>query len=92
MVKKRRDLPSSIQKLVSPQATFKEVAQAEQLYGTGVRDGNVLAFGEVLSHLEKKYMADDAPPRGTPEAEAILELAKELSNLLRSKIEELNAN
>lgn len=37
---------------------------------------------EVLGFLEQKYMADDAPERGTAEANGILDLTRELSALL----------
>jgi hypothetical protein len=39
---------------------------------------------EVLGYLEGKYMAADAPARGTAGAEAILEVTRDLAQYLRS--------
>jgi len=89
---KRRDLPENIQKLVKPHASSLEVKLAEDSYQTGIQDGLLMGYGEILSLLESKYMGHDAPGRGTPEATAILALAHELGNQLREKIEAASAN
>jgi len=39
---------------------------------------------EVLTYLEKKYMADDAPARGTTAAQAILDVARDMSEYLKT--------
>jgi len=87
MVKKRSDLPPSLKKLVRPGASFAEVLNMERIYEQGLAEGNMMAYGEILTLLEAKYMGSEAPDRGSPEAKAILELAKELGNHLREKME-----
>lgn len=87
MATKRSELPPTVQQFVSPRATKQEVKAAEKLYETGVRDGVRMSHGEILSMLEQKYIGPDAPARGTPKAQAILDLAHEIGNHLREKIE-----
>jgi hypothetical protein len=53
-------------------------------YDLGFKNGAVHGFDELrsaaLSFLQAKYITDeDRPDRGTPEAEAILKVAQELS-------------
>lgn len=45
----------------------------------GVQQGRV----EILNWLEAKYIGPDQPDRGTPEANAILVLAREASDYLK---------
>lgn len=56
-------------------------------YDLGFKSGAVHGFDEarmgVLTLLQDKYIKDpDRPDRGSPKAEAILELAKELDTFL----------
>lgn len=90
MGRKRSELPENLRKHISPKATSADINLAEEVYKVGLRDGELMGYGKILSLLESKYLADDAPRRGTPEAIAILELAKELGNHLREQIENAN--
>lgn len=53
-------------------------------YKQGIEVGRGEAFAEIFTHLEKKYMSPSTTPK-TPEAEAILEVTRELGKLLRKK-------
>lgn len=55
------------------------------LFQQGVEHGKSLLSNEILTWLQQKYM-DDGVTRKTPQAEAILELTKELANFLRDKL------
>jgi 8-oxo-dGTP pyrophosphatase MutT (NUDIX family) len=52
------------------------------IFQAGVEYGEDQLKKKALGFLQAKYMADDAPDRGTPEATAILALARELSEEL----------
>ena len=58
-----------------------------KVYDLGFRTGEQVAAKEVtdraLSFLQRMYMDDPRPDRDSPEAEAILKVAKELSAHLR---------
>lgn len=55
------------------------------IFRVGVERGKMATQYEVLTFLEKKYIEDDErPERGSPEAKAILKVAKELAEYLRS--------
>lgn len=67
----------------SKKQQLMEQISADPVWKAGYTTGFERCRVDVLSHLEKKYMADDAPDRGTPEAQAILSLARELSELMK---------
>ena len=52
-------------------------------FDDGVQQGRKEARQEVLTWLEKKYVDTKGPERGSPEARAMLQLAKELAEFLR---------
>ncbi len=52
----------------------------------GIKEGKRIMARDMVTWLEHKYMAPDAPDRGTPEAEAILKLTRELSEELRGRL------
>lgn len=52
-------------------------------YKRGYTEGLNNTRKVVLDYLEEQYMAPDAPARKSPAAEAILQMARELSELLR---------
>lgn len=53
------------------------------LFAAGIREGRLQMQNVALSFLQDKYLSDDAPARGSVEAEAILTLARELNNHLK---------
>lgn len=53
------------------------------IYQTGLEQGRADMRREILTFLEKEYMGEDAPERGTPKAAAILELAHKASQHMR---------
>lgn len=63
----------------------------ESAFELGVKTGTKITKQEaldelraqVLGFLEQKYMADDAPERGSAEANGILDLSREISELLK---------
>lgn len=58
------------------------------IFEAGVNYGVGETRKEVLSYLEKKYIEDeDRPDRKSPEAKALLAVARDLSTWLRYKID-----
>lgn len=58
-----------------------------KVYDLGFKNGALHGFDELgqasLTFLQNKYITDDdRPDRGTPEAEAILKVARELSQFI----------
>lgn len=54
------------------------------IFEVGRKQGREEMRIKALTFLQDKYLSDDnRPDRGTPEAKAILQLAKELSELLQ---------
>lgn len=60
-------------------------------YDLGFKNGAKWGFTElrtnVLSFLHDKYMGEGRPDRGSPEGEAILKLAKELSEAMGEMVQ-----
>lgn len=52
------------------------------IFTAGVEEGFNRGRKLSLDFLQEKYLADDAPDRGTPEANAILTLVRELTQHL----------
>lgn len=66
---------------IFPNAAAADRRRTEQLkraFDDGVLEGRRKARKEFLDYLERRYTAKDAPDRGTPEARAILVLAKDV--------------
>ena len=61
-----------------------DIYKDDPVWKAGVEHGYATCRAEVLSHLEKCYIGDPGrPDRGTPEANAILKLARDLSAKLK---------
>lgn len=67
--------------LVKKDKYHQDIERArDEGFQEGVKKGHL----DVIDWLEKKYLAEDAPDRGTPEAQAILTLAREGADHFRS--------
>lgn len=65
---------------VSRQNYERDIKRArDEGYKDGLRKGRI----EIIDLLEKKYLAPDAPARGSEKAKAILELTCDISEHLR---------
>lgn len=71
--------PKSVQKVVDADAKKDERHRRDlvRVREEGFRDGQKKGRSEILDWLQDAYTGAEAPERGTPEAEAILELARE---------------
>lgn len=56
----------------------------DPIFNAGVEEGRQQVRKEVLSHLEEQYMSNDIA-RSSPEAVAILDVAKSISTLLKKE-------
>ena len=54
----------------------------------GLKEGRIAGREEAINWLQSAYLDDEGrPDRGTPKAEAILEIAKDLVKYLQSKVD-----
>lgn len=74
---------TKLQRFIDASASMKNDPDYP-IFAAGLREGSLKMQNRALSFLQEKYMGTDAPTRGSVEAKAILELAKELSAHLKS--------
>jgi hypothetical protein len=69
-----------------PKRPIRLPSNPAKVYDLGFKNGAKWGFVELrteaLSFLHDKYMGEDRPDRGSPEAEAILKVTKELSEFM----------
>jgi hypothetical protein len=53
------------------------------IFEIGLKEGRAQMKKEALTFLQNKYLGENAPERGSIEAKAILQLARELSEELQ---------
>lgn len=77
---------------VTPTSVFKRGGDGAKYHrdiirarAEGVAEGRQIARKEAVDWLQHRYLADDAPDRGTPEASAILKLTRELVQYMTGK-------
>jgi len=65
-------------------AKIGEMVRNDPVWKAGIKEGKSQYKVKVLSYLEDRYLNDEGrPDRGTPEGQAILTLARELSGYLK---------
>lgn len=65
-------------------AQIGEMVRNDPVWKAGVKEGKLQYQVKVLAYLEERYIKDDGrPDRGSPEGQAILNLARELSGYLK---------
>lgn len=67
--------------------TNRLVEDLKRVRDEGFDEGLKKGRQEIVDYLQIAYLADDAPARGTPEAEAILTIAREASKHFRNLVE-----
>jgi hypothetical protein len=79
---------------ITPASVFKTPEKVEaakyhrdivRARAEGVAEGRTLARKEVIDFLQEKYMAPDAPERGSDDAQFMLKLTRELTQFMMGK-------
>jgi len=65
-------------------AKIGEMVRNDPVWKAGIKEGKAQYKNKVLTYLQDRYINDDGrPDRGSPEGQAILTLARELSGYLK---------
>ena len=81
---KKVNVGAQMKKLIDPKVNNI----IRQVRDESYKEGKIEGYTDVLGWLEKKYLTDeDRPDRNSPEAKAILELAREIAAMVRGELE-----
>lgn len=70
--------------------TLRQLTQVNAAIERAREEGRREGRQEVLDFLQQQYLSEDAPDRGTPEAEAILAVARAAADYMGKKINDGN--
>lgn len=74
---------TKLQRFIEQSAAMKDDPDYP-IFEAGLREGEIRGKNRALTFLELKYTGPDAPVRGSYEGQAILTLAKELSEYMKN--------
>ena len=70
--------------MANDKVALSQMVLNDPVWKAGIKEGKAQYRAKVLTYLQDRYINDEGrPDRGSPEGEAILNLARELSGYLK---------